>query len=88
MATTDQNRPTRNAGVAGGTTSSRVVHPTLDEPVPQLLLTPDEARIALRISARELWGMTASGEIPHVRLGRCLRYSFDDLKRFIEEQKQ
>ena len=32
--------------------------------------------------------MTASREIPHVRLGRCVRYPVDDLQRWINEQKK
>ena len=35
---------------------------------PALLLTPQQAAEALAISPRKLWAMTASGEIPHVRL--------------------
>ena len=34
-----------------------------------LLLTPKQTAEALAISERKLWGMTASGEIPHIRLG-------------------
>lgn len=53
-----------------------------------LLLTPKQAAEALAISPRKLWGMTASGEIPHVRLGRCKRYAIADLEDFIELQKK
>lgn len=53
-----------------------------------LLLTTQEAAEALAISPRKLWGMTASGEIPHVRLGRSVRYPVDDLQRWIESQKK
>jgi excisionase family DNA binding protein len=53
-----------------------------------LLLTPQQAAEALAISRRKLWGMTASGELPHIRLGRCLRYPIDDLQRWIDEQKK
>lgn len=53
-----------------------------------LLMTPSEASLALAISPRKLWGMTASGEIPHLRLGRCVRYPVDGLQRFIEERKK
>ena len=51
-----------------------------------LLLTPREAAKALAISERKLWGMKASGEIPHVRLGRSVRYPVADLERWIAEQ--
>ncbi len=53
-----------------------------------LLLTSVAASKALSISSRKLWSMTASGEIPHVRLGRCVRYPIKDLQRWIEEQKK
>ena len=52
-----------------------------------LLLTPKEAASTLSISARKLWGLTASGEIPHVRIGRSVRYPVDDLQRWIDDQK-
>ena len=55
---------------------------------PALLLTPQQAAEALAISERKLWGMTASGEIPHVRLRRCVRYPVDDLQRWIDDQKK
>ena len=53
-----------------------------------LLLTPRQAAKALAISPRKLWGMTASREIPHVRVGRCVRYPLDDLQRWIDAQKE
>ncbi len=55
---------------------------------PTLLLTAQQAAKALSISPRKLWGMTASGEIPHIRLGRCVRYPVDDLRQWIDEQKK
>ena len=53
-----------------------------------LLLTPQQAAKALAISPRKLWGMTASREIPHVRVGRCVRYPLEDLQRWIDAQKE
>jgi excisionase family DNA binding protein len=55
---------------------------------PALLLTPPQAAEALAISPRKLWAMTAAGEIPHVKIGRCVRYPVDDLQRWIDDQKQ
>ena len=55
--------------------------------VGQLLLTPRQAAEALQISERKLWGMKASGEIPHVLLGRSVRYPLADLQRWIDERK-
>ncbi len=53
-----------------------------------LLLTPKQAAEALAISPRKLWGLTASGEIPHIRCGRCVRYPVDDLRRWIDNRKK
>ena len=53
-----------------------------------ILLTPQKAAEALAISPRKLWAMTASGEIPPVRIGRCVRYPVDALRRFIEANKK
>jgi len=55
---------------------------------PPLLLTPEQAAVALAISPRKLWSSTTSGEIPHIRIGRCVRYPLDDLKRWIDDQKK
>jgi excisionase family DNA binding protein len=55
---------------------------------PALLLTPKQTSEALAISPRKLWGMTASGEIPHIRCGRCVRYPVVDLQRWIESCKE
>ncbi len=55
---------------------------------PALLWTPADAAKALAISQRTLWSMTASGEIPHIRLGRCVRYPLGDLQRWIKEQSK
>lgn len=54
----------------------------------RLLLSAKESSRALAISPRKLWGMTASGEIPHIRLGRCVRYPIDDIQHWIDEQKR
>jgi excisionase family DNA binding protein len=54
----------------------------------KLLLTIQEAAEALGISQRKLWGMTDSREIPHVRLGRCLRYPVRELEQWINEHME
>ncbi len=54
----------------------------------RLLLAPKQAAKALAISERKLWSMTKSGEIPHVKIGRCVRYLFDDLTAWVDERKQ
>ena len=53
-----------------------------------LLLTPKEASNTLGISLRKLWSMTASGEIAHIKLGRCVRYPVCDLQRWIDDRKK
>ena len=53
-----------------------------------VMLTARQAADSLAISPRKLWGMTKLNEIPHIRLGRCVRYPLIDLKRWIEEQRQ
>ena len=55
--------------------------------VGQLLLTPRQAAQALQISERKLWSIKASGEIPHVLLGRSVRYPLADLQQWIDERK-
>jgi excisionase family DNA binding protein len=53
----------------------------------QLLMTPKQACEALQISARTLWGLTASGGIPHLRIGRCVRYRVDALQQWLADQE-
>lgn len=54
----------------------------------RLLLTPAETSKALSISPRKLWAITASGEIPHLKIGRSVRYSVDDLRAWIDGRKK
>lgn len=51
--------------------------------LPAGLLTPTQAAVVLAISPRKLWGLTASFEIPHVRIGRCVRYRPAELDGWI-----
>ncbi|WP_390844181.1 helix-turn-helix domain-containing protein [Anatilimnocola floriformis] len=53
----------------------------------RLLISRKEASVMLSISQRLLWSLTASGVIPCVRLGRAVRYSVDDLRQFISENR-
>lgn len=59
-----------------------------DETPSPMLWTTKQASAALRISERKLWAMTASGEIPCVRLGRCKRYSVETISRLIDENEK
>jgi len=54
----------------------------LSEPA-KLLLTATEAARVLSVSPRTLWSMTASGELPVVRVRRSVRYSVDALREWI-----
>ena len=56
--------------------------------VGQLLLTSRQAAQALQISERKLWSMKASGEIPHVLLGRSVRFDRKSLREFINDRTQ
>lgn len=49
-----------------------------------LLLSPQQASRALAISERTLWSLTKAGKVPHIRIGKLVRYSVDGLKQYIE----
>ena len=59
--------------------------PTVIEP---LLIDARTASRILGLSPRTLWSLTNCGTIPCVRIGRAVRYSVDDLRRWIEAQKK
>jgi excisionase family DNA binding protein len=52
------------------------------------LLTPREAAKSLAISPRKLWALTSSGDIPHVRIGRSVRYRVETLNEFLSQREQ
>jgi len=63
--------------------------PANDTPTtPTLLLNAADASKALAISPRKLWSLTASGELPAIRIGRSVRYDIADLRAFIDAQKK
>lgn len=49
-----------------------------------LLLSPRQASQALAISERTLFTLTKSGEVPHIRIGKLVRYSVDSLRKYID----
>jgi len=61
---------------------------TTSEASTRLLITPGEAALALSVSPRKLWSLTNAGQIPCVRLGRCMRYSPADLQDWIDGQRR
>jgi excisionase family DNA binding protein len=54
---------------------------------PTLLLTPPEAAKALGISTRTLWTLTASGDVPSLKIGRLVRYPVDALRDWIDQRQ-
>ena len=57
-------------------------------PPEKLLLTLREAADMLSVCERTLWGMTKKGEVPVIRLGRAVRYAVDDLRAFVDRQRE
>jgi len=53
----------------------------------KLLLKPSEAAQALGIGRSLTYELIASGEIPSVRLGRCIRVSVESLQRWLLERE-
>ena len=54
-----------------------------------LALRPREAAAAMGMSPRTLWSLTASGEIPHVKIsGRMVLYPVTELQRWLSERAQ
>jgi hypothetical protein len=56
----------------------------------KLLISSREAARLLSVSERKLWTMTfeESPGVPYVRCGRLVRYSPDDLARWIAGQRK
>ena len=53
-----------------------------------LLISPRDAAQALGISERTLWTITQRGDLPHLKIGRLVRYSITDVQNWIEQTKQ
>ena len=56
--------------------------------LPPLLVDARGASRMLCIGERALWSKTKSGEIPHLRIGRSVRYSVSSLERFVAEREE
>jgi excisionase family DNA binding protein len=54
--------------------------------VEPLLLRADEAAIVLGIGRTKVFEMLACGELPAIKIGRCVRVPKDRLERWIDEQ--
>lgn len=57
---------------------------------PVLLVDSREAARTLSVSPRKLWAMTFEGapRLPHIKMGRLVRYSVADLESWIESQRK
>lgn len=55
---------------------------------PPLLWSPLETARALGVSTRKLWAMTASGEIPSLKLGRLVKYRPDAVAAYLARIEQ
>jgi excisionase family DNA binding protein len=51
-----------------------------------LALRPRDAARALGISERTLWSLTKQGQVPHLRLGKSVRYPVHLLRQWMEER--
>ena len=51
-----------------------------------LALRPPEAAAVLGIGERLLWERTNAGEIPSLKIGRCVLYSVDALREYLAAQ--
>jgi len=56
------------------------------QPTIEPLLRPADAAKLLAISERTLWRMTNQRLVPHVRLGRSVRYDPAKLREWIDQQ--
>lgn len=52
------------------------------------LLTVQEAARYLAVSVSTLYGWVWQRRVPFVKVGRALRFDLDDLKEFVENNKQ
>lgn len=54
----------------------------------QELLTARQTAKLLRISERTLWSLTNAKRIPHLRIGRALRFDLRDTDTWIQSRKR
>lgn len=55
-------------------------------PTGSMLNVPEAAK-RLTISAKTLYRLAALGQIPHLRVGRSLRFRIEDLDRWLEQRR-
>ena len=49
-----------------------------------MLLTSRQTAKLLNISERTVFALTKSGDLPSVKIGRCLRFRVSDLEAFVQ----
>ena len=54
----------------------------------RMALRAKEAAKSLGIGERKLWSLTNRGEIPHIRIGRMLRYPVRELEEWISKHTE
>ena len=54
----------------------------------QALLTTRQTAKVLCISPRKLWELTNRKEIPHIRIGKAVRYDPGDLQAWLDKKKR
>ena len=55
---------------------------------PVRLLKPSEAALFLAVSERTVKRLTARGELPHMRVGRSMRFVMEDLLAYVASQRR
>ena len=55
---------------------------------PVRLLKPSEAALFLAVSERTVKRLTARGELPHMRVGRSMRFVMEDLLAYVARQRR
>ncbi len=60
---------------------------TENNPIIEQLLSYQQAGQILGVSARTIWSLVDSGDLPVVRFGRSVRVDPADLRAFIEKAK-
>ena len=78
----------RGEAVRGSLADARRVQQCGSDGAEPMLLNLRDAAQTLAVSARSLWEWTKAGRVPHVRLGRRLLYAPDDLRRWVQSQRQ
>ncbi len=56
--------------------------------VQPLAVDENTAAEMLGVSVRTFWEWRKNGDIPHIKLGRLVRYAVDDLKLFLHHKRE